>query len=201
MTIANAPKSNASQNWTNIVTGFLKASSVFTNEDGALMEVACERKGMCDIDQRAFKGIAARSFGRAAQVAPIVAKPIQTLLLASAKSATNNCEGSGEDVACTFGWAEKSNITNEQATAGEGNLGEVLNALQAVQALLWYTFDTTAAGAGNQTSSNSSSPNATTSENPLGTSGSISQHTGAGATLVSSFTFILAVAFAAALSC
>jgi mannan endo-1,6-alpha-mannosidase len=189
--------SNASQNWTDIVTGFVNASYVFTSNDRALVEVACEKNGKCDIDQRAFKGIAARSFGRAAQAAPLVADSINTLLLASAKGAADNCESSGDSVACRLSWSGDS--AWEQATAADGNLGEVLNALQAVQALLWSTIDI--AGAGNGTSSNSSSPNATASGSPSGTSGNVAQHTGTGATVAASFTFVLVVAFAVALSC
>ncbi|KAH6644307.1 glycoside hydrolase [Boeremia exigua] len=186
--------SNASQHWTDIVTGFVNASSVFQGNDSALIEVACENNGKCDVDQRAFKGIATRSFARAAQVAPIVAEPIYTMLNASAKGAAQNCEGTGENVACGFSWSSLSNSNLEEKTAGDGNLGEVLNALSAVQGLLWRTVDFS-----NQTVG-SSSPNTTTSGNASSTSGS-PQSTGAGSTVAASFTFVLAVAFAAALSC
>lgn len=171
---------------------------MFTSNDDALVEVACEKNGKCDIDQRAFKGIAVRSFGRAAQVAPLVAEPIHTMLLASAKGAADNCEDSGDSVACSLNWSGES--AWEQATAADGNLGEVLNALQAVQALLWSTVDITRAGAGDSTPSGASSPNATASGSPSGTSSNVAQHTGTGATVAASFTFSLAVAFAVALS-
>ncbi|KAF9700866.1 hypothetical protein EKO04_001064 [Ascochyta lentis] len=191
--------SNASQNWTDILTGFVNASSIFTGDDGAIVEVACENNGKCDTDQRAFKGIVTRSFGRAARVAPFISDSIHDILVASAKGAANNCESSGDSVACRLSWSNSSTGTWEQATTADGNLGETLNALQAVQALLWPTFDF-AVGMTNGTAG-SLNPNATTSGSPSGTSGIIAQHTGAATSLAVSFTFVLAVAFAAAVSC
>lgn len=191
---ANNKKSTASQNWTDIVTGFVNASSIFQGDDGALIEVACENNGKCDIDQRAFKGIATRSFARAARAAPIVADSLHSMLDASAKGAAQNCDGTGESVACRLSWSSSVNETWEKNTAGDGNLGEALNALSAVQALLWRTVELS-----NGTAS-PASPNATTTGSPSGASGSVLP-TGAGATLATSFTCVLAVAFAAALSC
>lgn len=194
MPVTNAIQSNAAQNWTDIVTGFVNASTVFTQDDGALIEVACENNGKCDIDQRAYKGIATRSFARAAQVAPIVADSLHAIINASAKGAANNCEGSGDNVACGLDWSTTNNGTYERRTAADGNLGEVLSALSAIQALLWPTIDPNG-------TIESLSPNTTASGSPSGTSGNGAQHTGAGATLAASFTFVMAIAFAAALGC
>ena len=171
----------------------MNASSIFTGDDGALVEEACEHSGKCAIDQRAFKGIAVRSFGRAALVAPIVADSIHSMLNASAKGAAENCKDNGDSVACGLSWSSSIDDTGDQATAAGGNLGEVLNALSAVQALLWPTTDF-ANGTG------SVSPNATTSERPSGTTSGV-ENTGAGATLAVSFRIVLAFAFAATLSC
>lgn len=137
-----------------------------------------------------------RSFARAAKAAPIIRDTIQNVLIASAKGAANSCKGSVEDVACRQGWLNSS--TSEQATAADGNLGEVLNALQAVQGLLWPTV-ASEAGTINGTVGYTG-PNATTSGSPSGTSGSVAQHTGAGAHLAASITSMLAVAFVVALS-
>ncbi|KAF3032349.1 hydrolase 76 protein [Didymella heteroderae] len=186
--------SNSSQAWVDTVKGFVNASSVFTDDNGALREVACEGNGKCSIDQRAFKGTAARSFGRAAQAAPFVADSIYKTLGASAKAAASSCTVNTEDdVACNFYWNEQS--IEESGTASNGHLGEVLNALQAVQALLWRTSDFS-----NSTSNSTASANATSSGSPSDTSGA-PQSTGAGSTVAASFTFAIAVAFAAALSC
>jgi mannan endo-1,6-alpha-mannosidase len=198
--LTNLPKSNGSQAWTDTLKGFVNASSIFTDDNGVLVEVACERNAKCDIDQRAFKGAAVRSFARAAQAAPLVADPIAKMLSASAQAAARNCNGSAGEVACSFIWSNSSSSSSsssdasEQATSANGNLGEVLNALQAVQALLWRTADFS-------TKSNATAPNATATAGSSGTSGVPAQSTGAGATIAASFTFVVAVAFAAALGC
>lgn len=184
-------KSNQSQIWTDAVKGFVNSSSIFTDDNGVLQEVACERNAKCDTDQRAFKGITARSLGRAAQAAPIVTDSIYKTLNATAKAAAASCEDSGNDVACNLYWSSKG--IDSSRTAAGGNLGEVLNALQAVQALLWHTVDFS------NLTSGSTSPNATTSGSPSGTSGA-PQSTGAGSIVAASATMVLAVAFAAALS-
>jgi len=167
----------------------VNASSVFTDDDGALQEVACELNGKCDVDQRAFKGVAARSFARAAQAAPIVADSIYKTLNASAKAAASSCVvNTGENVACSFEW--------DTGSAGDSTgLGESLNALQAVQALLWRTANFTS-----NPCNSTASPNGTTDGSPSGASAA-PQSTGAGSTLAASVTFVLAIAFAAALSC
>lgn len=83
----------------------------------------------------------------------------------------------------------------DDSSDASNGLGERLNALQAVQALLWRTADFTS-GLLNSTAG----PNATTSGSPSGASGA-PQSTGAGSTLAASVTFVVAIAFAAALSC
>lgn len=115
------------------------------------------------------------------------------MLDASAKGAARNCEKDGSNVACRLSWSNSSEGSWEQNVAGDGNLGEVLNALSTIQSLLWRTIDAfnSTIGLG--------SPNATTSVSPPGTSGSV-QQTGAGSTLVASLTCVLAIAFAVVLS-
>lgn len=166
---------------------------MFTDDDGALREVACERSGKCDVDQRAFKGVAVRSLARAAQAAPVVADSIYKTLNASAKAAALGCLAKTDsNIACSFEW---NFGTAEESGAASTGLGELLNALQAVQALLWRTANFTS-GTPNSTVSS----NGTSSETPSGASGA-PQSTGAGSTLAASVTCILAIAFAAALSC
>lgn len=156
--------------------------------------MACENNGNCDVDQRAFKGIAARSFARAARAAPIVADSLHDMLDASSRGAAENCKGSGNNVACRLNWSSSGDKSWDQETAGDGNLGEVLNALSAVQAVIWRTAAMPNSTVGFV------SPNATTSSSPSGAS-SIVLPTGRGSTLAASFTCALVVAFAAALSC
>lgn len=190
--LTNNSKSNAAQNWTDIVTGFVNSSTVFQNDDGVLTEVACENRGNCDVDQRAFKGIATRSFARAARAAPIVANSIYSMLNASAKGAAQNCNESDGKVACRLSWSSSGNDTREQNTAGDGNLGEVLNALSVVQALLWDTASNETVG--------SVSPNATSGGNSSDASGSVLP-TGAASAYMASLTCVFAAAFAAFLGC
>lgn len=166
---------------------------MFTDDNGALYEVACERNGKCDVDQRAFKGIAARSFARAAQAAPIIADPIYKTLNASAKAAASSCVTNTQlNVTCTFEWNQGP--VNDSSN-DSNSLGERLNALQTVQALLWRTADFTSGPLNSTVGSN-----ATGSGSPPGASGT-PQNTGAGSTLAASVTFVFAIAFAAALSC
>jgi mannan endo-1,6-alpha-mannosidase len=192
-------QSNAAQNWTDILTGFVNSSSVFQGDDGALIEVACEKKGNCDIDQRAFKGIATRSFARAAVAAPLVADSISAIISASAKGAVKNCNIRNDDVECRLTWSNSSNDAWGQWSVEAGSLGEVLNALSAVQALLWPTAGLTN-GTVNGTSG-SANHSASAPGSPSGSSTGAPESKGAGSTFAASITFVLALAFATALSC
>jgi mannan endo-1,6-alpha-mannosidase len=183
--------------WTDAIQGFVKSSDIFFKDD-ILTEVACENDGRCDIDMRAFKGIAARSYARAVIAAPSIAEPLTKKLEASAKAAASACDGESEDVKCTLAWADPNTDKWESATASDGNLNEVFDALAVVQSLLFsqakpLTSNATEAGAGG---------NATQKESASGTSGGAApQETGAAGTIAASVTAVLAVAFAAALSC
>lgn len=141
---------------------------------------------------RAFKGIAIRSFARAAGAAPIIDGLVRKMLNASAKGAARNCDGSDDNVACSLSWSNSGNGSWNHATAANGNLGEVLNALQAVQALLWRTADFT-----NRTSG----PTKPLSSGTLPGASGAPQSAGAASTVAKTFTFVLAAAFAAALCC
>ena len=177
--------------------GLVNASSVFL-DNNVLVEVACENNGECDVDQRAFKGITARSLARAALSAAVVAESINTILQTSAKGAASACSGSGEDVSCKFSWAE-SDSQWETASAKDGNLGEVFDALEVVQALLYPQAKAIVSGDGQ--GSGSGNGDATQSGGASGTSGAASpQQTGAAGTTVASITAAFAVVFAVVLS-
>lgn len=162
------------------------------------MEEACEKTGNCSKDQRAFKGIATRSFARAAVAAPLIAESINAMISASAKGAVKNCNIYDDDVECRLTWSNSSNDAWGQWSVKSGSLGEVLNALSAVQALLWPTAGLTN-GTVNGTSG-SANHNASATGNPSGPSG-VPESKGAGSTFAASITFVLALAFATALSC
>lgn len=176
----------------------LVKSSTDLQDDGVLVEAACESNGKCDIDQRAFKGIASRSFARAAISAPNVADSIKTMLTASAKGAASACQEDDNDISCRLSWTD-SNSKWESATAKAGNLGEVFAALEVVQGLLYPQAKAVATNTGQR--SGSSSGNATQSGDASGTSSSTSpQHTSLAVTIPVSITTSLIVTLAVALS-
>jgi mannan endo-1,6-alpha-mannosidase len=176
------------------VNGFVKTATLFqTSKDNAVVvEVACEKNKKCGVDQRTFKGIWARSFARAALAAPFTADTINNILSTSAKAAASGCtRGNGNGAECSFSWVD----TSEQ----KPGLGEVFNALEVVQSLLYPSAKgfKTATGGGDGTSGS----NATQSGGASRSSGASSpQKTGAAGTLVASITAVLTVAFATMLS-
>jgi mannan endo-1,6-alpha-mannosidase len=161
-----------------------------------LVETPCEQTGKCNTDQRAFKGIFARSLARAALAAPIVAEPITKMLSISAKAAAAACT-TDKDTACGFSWADPESEWSA-ATVKDGNLGEVFNALEIVQGLLYPSAkalrSVKGAGSGNGSATQSGSASKASSSGPA-------QATGAASTTVASFSAMMLIAFAAVLSC
>lgn len=123
-----------------------------------IVEVACERNGKCNTDQRAYKGMFARSMARAALVAPIVSEEIKRMLSASAVAAAAACTD-GSDPECKLGWTEATSKW-EANSAKDGNLGEIFNAMEVVQVLLYPGAKAlvSASGAGNGTQGGKPSP-------------------------------------------
>ncbi|KAF2465009.1 glycoside hydrolase, partial [Lindgomyces ingoldianus] len=153
---------NGDAKWKDAVTGFVNASTVFLNKDtSVLTEVACETSRKCDIDQKAFKGIAVRSFARAALSAPFASNSLRKMLETSAKGAAKSCGGGDTDVKCDLKWyGEDSNMTSVK----DGGLGEVFGALEVVQALLYPQAEAGAKG-------NSTNPAVSASGSPSATGG------------------------------
>ncbi|KAF2029972.1 mannan endo-1,6-alpha-mannosidase [Setomelanomma holmii] len=183
------------QNWTDTVNGFVNASSVFqaTKDNPVIIETACENNGKCDVDQRAFKGIFARTMARAALAAPFASGTISKILSASAQGAVSVCTSGGKP-SCSLSWADADSKW-EQASASDGNLGEVYDALEVVQGLLYPSAKSlqTANGGGS-----SSSSSATQSGGASRSSGASSpQNTGAAGTIAVSLISVLVVAIAA----
>ncbi|KAL6711701.1 hydrolase 76 protein [Coniothyrium glycines] len=185
---------NGGSNWTDTVKGLVNSSSVFLEND-VLVEVACEEKGTCDTDQRAFKGIAARSYARAAVAAPFVAESVNKQLEASAKGAARACDGSDEAIQCSLSWADEDSKW-ETASAKDGNLGEVFGALAVVQGLLYKSSKPVATS--NGTTSGSTSNNATQS---TGTGAAAPANTGSAGRVATSLITVLIMAVVAVLSC
>lgn len=157
-----------------------------------IAEVACENNGKCSTDQRAFKGIFARTMARAALVSPSNAETINTVLKANAKAAANACTDDDEPK-CALRWTDR--LKDFASTAADGNIGEVYAALEAVQGLLGPSAKALNTGNG------STAGNSTQNGGPSGASGSgAPQATGAAASVVSSMVAVFAIAFAAVLS-
>jgi mannan endo-1,6-alpha-mannosidase len=185
------------QNYTDAVKGLVNSTFVFQSKNNSiLVELPCEQTGKCSTDQRAFKGIFARTMVRAALSAPFVADSINKMLSTSAKAAASACT-SGQETECSFSWADP-NSKWRSASAKDGNLGEVYDVLEIVQGLL----SPSAKGLKGVNASGSGNSNSTQNGTASKTSGSgAPQHTGVASSIATSFTAILAAAFAAVLSC
>lgn len=164
-------------------------------KDKVLYEVACELNGMCNTDQRAFKGLAVRSLARAAVSAPFISDAVTTTLENSAESAAKGCKTNNDNVDCKFKW-----WTDDRDDSN--GLGEAFSALAVVQGLLVKDAKAPAT----QSSSSSGNGNGTTTGNPTGnapeTSGGANpaDHDGAaGAVAVSRGLMVAGVLLVAAL--
>ncbi|KAF2260284.1 mannan endo-1,6-alpha-mannosidase [Lojkania enalia] len=125
---------NGGSKWKDAVAGFANWSSVFVRGNSSILfETACETNNKCDIGQKAYKGIAIRSFSRAALYAPFTSSSFHDMLEASAENAAESCKGEGKDLTCSFIWFEES----EPIEVSDEGLGQAFNALGAVQALLY----------------------------------------------------------------
>lgn len=167
--------------------GFADSSAVFHNGT-YLSEVACEPE-KCDVDMRVMKGIALRSYARAIVAAPFLAEKLDPVIEASANATNTACSTSGDDVECQLSWASED--TDDRETASGGNLGEVFNALSAVQGLLYKSAAPLSSSNGTNTTGGSSGN---------GTGAPLPDSAGASSTIAASLTAVLAMAFAAALS-
>ncbi|KAF2746638.1 glycoside hydrolase family 76 protein [Sporormia fimetaria CBS 119925] len=114
--------------WKEATEGFAQTELFVEEEAGVIIEPACEWNEKCNVDQRAYKGIFARSLARAAVSAPFLAETSNKILQASAEKAAERCDGEGEELECEFTWAD--------GQEGFG-LGENTNALQVIQGLLY----------------------------------------------------------------
>ncbi|KAF2726557.1 glycoside hydrolase family 76 protein [Polyplosphaeria fusca] len=163
--------------WKDAVAGFVSHSSIFQDEDSSILfEVACETNGKCNTDQKAFKGLAARHYARAAVSAPEAAGNLSKVLEASAKAAAGACSGNGDDFGCSLQW----NKDGEAEKTRDGGLSETLSALEAVQVLLFTEEGSTGNGNGNGTlpsaaQSGNAGPSPTNSGGPTEATGSASQ--------------------------
>lgn len=128
----------SSSDWKTRVDGLIKDVQANFVKDGVLYESTCEETGVCNVDQQSYKSFLIRSLKATTQQAPYTAATIQPLLLSAAKAAASGCSGSlGKDkfagqsgTACGFSWIGKD------AFDGKTGVGEQMNALSALTALL-----------------------------------------------------------------
>ncbi|EUC37786.1 glycoside hydrolase family 76 protein [Bipolaris victoriae FI3] len=126
-------RGNASQAeyWRTRLEGIIDGVGVFFNPEGApdvMSEVACERNGLCDHDQRSFKAYLSRWMGYTMLTAPWTREKIMPKLRASAAAAAKQC-GPGKG-GCGLRWWR--NGVND----GEVGVGEQMSALEVMQNLL-----------------------------------------------------------------
>jgi len=154
---------NGKEIWKSAVQGFADHLEIFQINSTVIYEPACDKNGKCSVDQRAYKGLLARSIGLAAVAAPFAADTFNEVLEISAKGAMANCEGVGETWMCASEWypaKSKAGPNNRGA-----DLGNLFSALEAVQGLLdgtaltnATTNATTPSGTAQLTASGSGTP-------------------------------------------
>lgn len=116
--------------WRGRLEGIIKGTGVFYTAEGApdvMIEVACERNGLCDHDQRSFKAYLARWMGFTMLTAPWTRETIMPRMRASAVAAAKQC-GPGKN-GCGMRWWRGVND-------GEVGVGEQMSALEMMQNLL-----------------------------------------------------------------
>jgi mannan endo-1,6-alpha-mannosidase len=118
------------------------------------------------------------------------------MLSLSAKAAAAACT-TDKDTACSLSWADPKSKWPTK-TVKDGNLGEVFNALEIVQGLLYpsATALRTAKGTGGISGNGTQSGSAS----KVSGTGAV-QPTGAAGTIAAGFSMIMVVAFMAVFSC
>lgn len=141
-----------------------------------LNEVACEDNQKCNTDQKLYKGMAARSYARAAVAAPPVTDQLRKILEASAKAAAETCDGEGLELTCGVRWTAEN---EETFNVGEDGLSEVYSVFEAVQGLLYADTDLVSANA-TPSGSPSGTPSGNQTGNPTPTASPIDDNSAAG---------------------
>ncbi|KAI4614742.1 uncharacterized protein J4E88_005782 [Alternaria novae-zelandiae] len=116
--------------WRERLGGVINGTDIFFQQQGApdvMIEMACERNGLCDHDQRSFKAYLARWMGWSMLAAPWTRDRIMPKLRASAVAAAQQC-GPGKG-GCGLRWWQGGNDK-------EVGVGEQMSALEVMQNLL-----------------------------------------------------------------
>jgi mannan endo-1,6-alpha-mannosidase len=149
---------NGDPKWKSALDGLLNntLNAFFTND--IMIEVACEPAQSCDTDMKAYKGITARWLASTLQMAPYTSSLILPKMTASAQAAVKQCDANDQ---CGFKWTTAN-------SDGDTGLGQQMNALAVVQALLVGNAALPATiGTGGVAPGNSSSPSNSSSSSGL----------------------------------
>lgn len=126
---------NGSALWKTRVNGVLASASIFFNDDGIMMEQACESAGTdsttgnCDTDQTSFKAYLSRWMAATTKIAPFTYDTIMPYLQKSAVAAAAQCDG-GTGTTCGLHWTANSTYD------GLYGVGEQMAALSVIQSNL-----------------------------------------------------------------
>ncbi|KAF3031973.1 hydrolase 76 protein [Didymella heteroderae] len=118
--------------WRNRLEKTIEGLGVFFHEN-VMIEVTCEIRGTCNVDQRSFKAYLARWMGYTAIVAPWTRDLIVPRLRGSAIAAAAQCTNGTSKTSCNLYWA-----TGEKHDGSFG-VGEQMAALEVILNLLYPT--------------------------------------------------------------
>ncbi|OJD09880.1 hypothetical protein AJ78_08883 [Emergomyces pasteurianus Ep9510] len=118
-----------SEKWRRRVQGIVDGLGIFFESTNIMVEVACERKGNCKVDQLSFKSYLSRWMAATTQVAPFTTDQIMPKLRASAVGAAKACGGGPDGNLCSLKWTTGR-------FEGESGVGQQMAALEVVQSNL-----------------------------------------------------------------
>ncbi|RYP58294.1 hypothetical protein DL769_009014 [Monosporascus sp. CRB-8-3] len=124
---------NGDEVWGDRTAKLLKGARVyfspFENATNIMYEAACEPYGICNTDQKSFKGYVSRFLWATTRMMPSTLPEIRTLLTASAIAAGKACSGGEDGTTCGQKWYTGG-------YDGVPGLGQQTSALETVQGLL-----------------------------------------------------------------
>ncbi|RYO86315.1 hypothetical protein DL766_008763 [Monosporascus sp. MC13-8B] len=124
---------NGDETWGDRTAKLLKGARVyfspFENATNIMYEAACEPYGICNTDQKSFKGYVSRFLWATTRMMPSTLPEVRTLLTASAIAAGKACSGGEDGTTCGQKWYTGG-------YDGVPGLGQQMSALETVQGLL-----------------------------------------------------------------
>lgn len=121
--------------WKTRINQIIETMSGVFFENDIMFEVACEKNGKCNVDQRSFKAYLARWMGYTILTAPFTRDPLMKKLQTSAVAAAKQCNAGDNQTTCGLRW-----YTNGQ-NDGSFGVGEQMAAMEIFQNLLIKQVD------------------------------------------------------------